>query len=68
MGRLTIQNWLKCTGTLQIFINPHWYFILDTGIITSDCIGSCKSNYHTTTTVPVVLLHIIYRNKINIKN
>jgi hypothetical protein len=29
MGRLTNQNWLKCTGTLQIFINPHWYFILD---------------------------------------
>jgi hypothetical protein len=31
-----------------------------TEIITIDCIGSCKSNYHTTTTVPVVLLHIAH--------
>ena len=33
MQRLAIQNSLKCTGTLQIFIDPHWYFILDTGLI-----------------------------------
>ena len=33
MRRLAIQNWLICTGMLQIFINPHWYFILDTGLI-----------------------------------
>jgi hypothetical protein len=33
MRRLAIQNLLKCTGTLQIFIDPHWYFILDTGLI-----------------------------------
>jgi hypothetical protein len=33
MRRLAIQNSLKCTGTLQIFIDPHWYFILDTGLI-----------------------------------
>ena len=31
--RLAIQNSLKCTGSLQIFIHPHWYFILDTGLI-----------------------------------
>jgi hypothetical protein len=33
MRRLAIQNLLKCTETLQIFIDPHWYFILDTGLI-----------------------------------
>jgi hypothetical protein len=33
MQRLAIQNTLKCTGTLQIFIDPHWYSILDTGLI-----------------------------------
>ena len=33
MRRLAIQISLKCTGTLQIFIDPHWYFILDTGLI-----------------------------------
>jgi hypothetical protein len=33
MRRLAIQNSLKCTGTLQIFIDSHWYFILDTGLI-----------------------------------
>ena len=33
MRRLAIQNSLKCTGTRQIFIDPHWYFILDTGLI-----------------------------------
>jgi hypothetical protein len=33
MRKLAIQNSLKCTGTLQIFIDPHWYFILDTGLI-----------------------------------
>jgi hypothetical protein len=33
MRRLAIQNLLKCTGTLQIFIDPHWYFILDTRLI-----------------------------------
>jgi hypothetical protein len=33
MRRLAIQNSLKCTGTLQIFIDPHWCFILDTGLI-----------------------------------
>ena len=33
MRRLSIQNSLKCTGTLQIFINPHWYFILNTRLI-----------------------------------
>jgi len=33
MRRLVIQNSLKCTGTLQILIDPHWYFILDTGLI-----------------------------------
>ena len=33
MRRLAIQNSLKCMGTLQIFIVPHWYFILDTGLI-----------------------------------
>jgi hypothetical protein len=33
MRRLAIQNSLKYTGTLQIFIDPHWYFILDTGLI-----------------------------------
>jgi hypothetical protein len=33
MRRLAIQNSLKCTGTLQIVIDPHWYFILDTGLI-----------------------------------
>jgi hypothetical protein len=31
--RLAIQISLKCTLTLQIFIDPHWYFILDTGLI-----------------------------------
>jgi hypothetical protein len=33
MQRLAIQNSLKCMGTLQIFIDPHWYFILDIGLI-----------------------------------
>ena len=33
MRRLAIQNSLNCTGTLQIFIHPHWYFILDTRLI-----------------------------------
>ena len=33
MQRLTIQNSLKCMGTLQIFIDPHWYLILDIGLI-----------------------------------
>jgi hypothetical protein len=33
MRRLAIQIALKCTGTLQIFIDLHWYFILDTGLI-----------------------------------
>jgi hypothetical protein len=33
MRRLAIQNSLKYTGMLQIFIDPHWYFILDTGLI-----------------------------------
>jgi hypothetical protein len=33
MQRLAIQISLKCTLTLQIFIDPHWYFILDTGLI-----------------------------------
>jgi hypothetical protein len=33
MRRLAIQNSLKCMGMLQIFIDPHWYFILDTGLI-----------------------------------
>jgi hypothetical protein len=33
MRRLAIQNSLKCTATLQIFIDPHWYFIVDTGLI-----------------------------------
>ena len=33
MRRLAIQIALKCTGTLQIFIDPHWYFILDTRLI-----------------------------------
>jgi hypothetical protein len=33
MPRLAIQNSLKCTGTLPIFIDPHWYFIIDTGLI-----------------------------------
>ena len=33
MRRLAIQNSLKCTGSLQIFIYPHWYFIPDTGLI-----------------------------------
>jgi hypothetical protein len=33
MPRLAIQNSLKCTGTLQIFFDPHWYFILDAGLI-----------------------------------
>ena len=33
MRRLAIQIALKYTGTLQIFIDPHWYFILDTGLI-----------------------------------
>jgi hypothetical protein len=33
MRRLAIQNSLKCMGTFQIFINLHWYFILDTGLI-----------------------------------
>ena len=33
MRRLAIQNSLKCMGTLQIFIVPHWYFILNTGLI-----------------------------------
>jgi hypothetical protein len=33
MRRLANQNSLKCTGTLQIFIDPHWYFILDIGLI-----------------------------------
>jgi hypothetical protein len=32
-AKITIQNSLKCTWTLQIFIHPHWYFILDTGLI-----------------------------------
>jgi hypothetical protein len=27
MRRLAIKNSLKCMGTLQIFIDPHWYFI-----------------------------------------
>jgi hypothetical protein len=31
MRRLAIQNLLKCMGRLQIFIDPHWYFILHTG-------------------------------------
>jgi len=29
-------------------------------VIRTDCICSCKSNYHTTTTVPIVLLHIAH--------
>jgi hypothetical protein len=33
MRRLAIQNSLKCMRTLQIFIDPHWYFILDTELI-----------------------------------
>jgi hypothetical protein len=33
MQWLAIQNLLKCTGTLQIFIDLHWYFILDTVLI-----------------------------------
>ena len=33
MRRLTIQNSLKCTETLQIFVYPHWYVILDTRLI-----------------------------------
>ena len=33
MRILAIQNSLKCMGTLQIFIVPHWYFILNTGLI-----------------------------------
>ena len=33
MRRAAIQNLLKCTGMLQSFIDPHWYFILDTGLI-----------------------------------
>ena len=33
MQWLAIQNLLKCTGTLQIFIDPHWYFILDTRLM-----------------------------------
>jgi hypothetical protein len=33
MWRLAIQNSLKCTGRFWIFIHPHWYFILDTGLI-----------------------------------
>ena len=33
MRRLAIQNSLKCMGTLQIFIDPHWYFILNTRLI-----------------------------------
>jgi hypothetical protein len=33
MRRLAFQNSLKCIGTLQIFIDPHWYFLLDTGLI-----------------------------------
>jgi hypothetical protein len=33
MRRLAIQNPLICTGTLQTFIDPHWYFTLDTGLI-----------------------------------
>jgi hypothetical protein len=33
MQRLAIQIALKFTGTLQIFIDLHWYFILDTGLI-----------------------------------
>ena len=31
--RLAIQNSLKCTGTFQIFIHPHWYLILDTELM-----------------------------------
>ena len=31
--KVVIQNSLKCTGTLYIFIDPNWYFILDTGLI-----------------------------------
>ena len=35
LWRLAIQILLKCTGTHQIFIDPHchWYFLLDTGLI-----------------------------------
>ena len=33
MRRLAIQNSLECTGTLHIFIHPHWDFILDTRLI-----------------------------------
>ena len=34
MRRLAIQNSFKCTGRFRIFyIHPHWYFILDTGLI-----------------------------------
>jgi hypothetical protein len=33
MRRLAIQNSLKCMRSLQIFIHPHCYFILDTGLI-----------------------------------
>ena len=32
-AKIAIQNSLKCTGSFQIFIHPHWYFILDTGLI-----------------------------------
>ena len=33
MRRLAIQYSLKYTGTHQIFIDLHWYFTLDTGLI-----------------------------------
>jgi hypothetical protein len=33
MQDLAIQNFWKYTGTLQIFIDPHRYFILNIGLI-----------------------------------
>jgi hypothetical protein len=30
---MAIKISLKCTGSLQICIHPHWYFIFDTGLL-----------------------------------
>ena len=53
---------------IMLYTSPWLRFELTTSVVTgTDCIGSCKSNYHTikATTAPPTLLYYIYLQKGN---